>query len=219
MPESLLQAVSFLFEPAFFLLGAPATWMELLAFVLALIMVACNIREIHWGWPLAIVSSLLYFGVFWRSRLYGDAGLQIFFALVALWGWLQWLRGRRADGSALQVTALSPRGRMAALIAQLLLWPAMGLFLVHYTDTDVPWWDGFTTALSIVGQYLLGRKFVENWPVWIVVNVVSVALYAYKGLWLTVVLYLVFIALSVVGWRAWRARAAHGAQMRNEARA
>ncbi|MDP3137995.1 MAG: nicotinamide riboside transporter PnuC [Burkholderiaceae bacterium] len=219
MPDSLLQAVSLLFDPAFFLLGAPATWMELLAFVLALIMVACNIREIHWGWPLAIVSSLLYFGVFWRSRLYGDAGLQIFFALMALWGWLQWLRGRRADGSTLQVTNLSPRGRLAALIAQLLLWPAMGWFLAHYTDTDVPWWDGFTTALSIVGQFLLGRKFVENWPVWIVVNVVSVALYAYKGLWLTVVLYLVFIALSVVGWRAWRARAAQGAQPLGEARA
>ncbi|MDO8278495.1 MAG: nicotinamide riboside transporter PnuC [Burkholderiaceae bacterium] len=208
MPESLLQAVSFLFEPAFFLLGAPATWMELLAFVLALIMVACNIREIHWGWPLAIISSLLYFGVFWRSRLYGDAGLQIFFALVAMWGWMQWLWGRRADGSSLQVTALSPLGRLAALIALLLLWPAIGLFLAHYTDTDVPWWDGFTTALSIVGQFLLGRKFIENWPVWIVVNAVSVALYAYKGLWLTVVLYLVFIALSVVGWRAWHARAA-----------
>lgn len=218
MPDSLSQAVSFLFDPAFFLFGAPATWMELLAFVLALIMVVCNIREIHWGWPLAIASSLLYFGVFWRSRLYGDAGLQIFFAVVALWGWLQWLSGRRADGSTLRVASLSLRGRMAALIAQLMLWPAMGWFLAHHTDSDVPWWDGFTTALSIVGQFLLGRKFIENWPVWIVVNVVSVALYAYKGLWLTVALYLVFIMLSIVGWRAWFARAAQDAGPHGESR-
>ena len=74
-----------LFAPAFTLWGAPATWLELLAFVLALAMVGCNIREIHGGWPLAIASSLLYFGVFWQHRLYGDAGLQIFFALLALW--------------------------------------------------------------------------------------------------------------------------------------
>jgi nicotinamide mononucleotide transporter len=81
-----------------------------------------------------------------------------------------------------------------------------GLFLKTFTDTDVPWWDGFTTALSVVGQFLLGRKFIENWLVWIVVNVVSVGLFIYKGLWLTTILYAVFIVLSVVGYRAWKAR-------------
>jgi nicotinamide mononucleotide transporter len=87
-----------------------------------------------------------------------------------------------------------------------LLWPATGLFLKTFTDTDVPWWDAFPTAVSLVGQFLLGRKFIENWAVWIVVNVVSVGLFAYKGLWLTAALYTVFIALSVVGWRAWARR-------------
>ena len=90
------------------------------------------------------------------------------------------------------------------LAACALLWPATGLFLKTFTDTDVPWWDAFPTALSVVGQFLLGRKFIENWAVWIVVNVVSVGLFAYKGLWLTVALYTVFIALSVVGWREWK---------------
>ena len=194
----------FLFAPAFTLWGAAATWLEITAFALALAMVGCNIREIHWGWPLAIVSSLLYFAVFWRSRLYGDAALQIFFAVVACWGWFQWLGGHRSDGSALTVARLSRAGVLRTLVASALLWPVTGLFLRNFTDTDVPWWDAFPTAVSLVGQFLLGRKFIENWLVWIVVNVVSVGLFAYKDLWLTALLYTLFIGLSVVGWRAWQ---------------
>jgi len=195
-----------LFTPAFTLWGAPTTWLELAAVVAALAMVACNIRVIHWGWPLAALSSAMYFALFWRSKLYGDAALQVFFAVVALWGWSQWLRGVRPDGSALKVGRLSRRGLGLALLACALLWPATGLFLKAYTDTDVPWWDAFPTAVSLVGQFLLGRKYIENWLVWIAVNTVSVGLFAYKGLWLTLGLYALFIVLSVVGWRAWRAR-------------
>ncbi len=194
----------FLFADAFTVWGSPTSWLEITAVVLALAMVACNIRQIHWGWPLAIISSLMYFALFWRSKLYGDSVLQIFFAVVAFWGWFQWLRGRRADGSPIKVSRLTQRGLAVAVAACALLWPATGLFLKTYTDTDVPWWDAFPTAASLVGQFLLGRKYIENWPVWIVVNVVSVALFAYKGLWLTVGLYAVFIALSAVGWRAWK---------------
>ena len=196
----------FLFAPAFTLWGSPTTWLEIAAVIIALAMVGCNIREIHWGWPLAIISSLMYFAIFWRSKLYGDASLQIFFAVVALWGWFQWLRGVRPDGSALRVARLSQRGLAMTIAACAVLWPVTALFLMTYTDTDVPWWDAFPTAVSLVGQFLLGRKFIENWAVWIFVNVVSVGLFAYKELWLTVGLYSVFIALSVVGWREWSKR-------------
>jgi len=199
MPEAL-------FLEAFALWGSPVTWLELVAVALALAMVGCNIREIHWGWPLAIASSLLYFALFWRSRLYGDASLQIFFVVVALWGWLQWLRGRRPDGSALRVARLPHHGLLATLAACALLWPVTGLFLKTYTDTDVPWWDAFPTAVSLVGQFLLGRKYLENWAVWIAVNAVSVGLFLYKALFFTAGLYLLFIVLSVAGWRAWKAR-------------
>ena len=177
---------------------------EIAAVLLALATVYCNIREIHWGWPLAIVSSLMYFVIFRESKLYGDAWLQVFFAVVALWGWYQWLRGHRADGSQLHVARLSPRSLIITILASAVLWPATGYFLKTYTDTDVPWWDGFPTALSVIGQFLLGRKFIENWIVWFVVNVVSVGLFAYKGLWLTAGLYVVFIALSWAGWREWK---------------
>lgn len=191
---------------AFMLWGSPVTWLELVAAVLALVMVGCNMRELHWGWPLAIVSSLLYVGVFAQQRIYGDAGLQVFFAVVAFWGWFQWLRGRRADGQALAVARLSPSGALGAVLATAALWPAVALFLMRFTNSDVPWRDGFVTGASLVGQYLLGRKFIENWIVWLVVNLVSVGLFVHKGLWLTTALYAVFAVLSLAGWLAWRAR-------------
>lgn len=206
--ETLLQSLQPLFAAAFTLWGAPVTWLEIVAFVLAIAMVVFNIRVNPIAWPLAIVSSLLYLALFWNSRLYGEAGLQILFVVVAGWGWWQWLRGTEADGRALHVRSLGWRGRMAALAALAVAWPLTGLFLAHHTDTDVPWWDAFPTAASVIGQWLLGRKYVENWPAWVIVNVVSVALFAYKGLWLTVLLYLVFVAMSFAGWRAWQRLAA-----------
>ena len=82
----------------------------------------------------------------------------------------------------------------------------MALLPQHFTDSDVAWGDALPTALSLVGQVLLGRKFIENWLVWLVVNVISVALFAYKGLWLTCLLYGLFALMSVWGWRAWQVR-------------
>ena len=112
--QALIALWQWLLEPAFTVWGAASSRLELLAVVLALAMVGFNIRELHWGWPLAIVSSLLYFGLFARSKLYGDAALQIFFAGMALWGWWCWLRGHRPDGSTLRVARLSTRGSWAA---------------------------------------------------------------------------------------------------------
>jgi nicotinamide mononucleotide transporter len=190
--------------PAFTLWATPVTWLEAVAFVLAVVMVVLNMRVNPIAWPLAIASSLLYFVLFWNSRLYGDASLQIFFALLALWGWWQWLRGTQANGEALFVRKLPATVAWRLLAALAIAWPATGYFLKTFTNTDVPWWDAFPTAASVIGQWLLGRKYVENWVAWIVVNVVSVGLFAYKGLWLTMVLYGLFIAMSVAGWRAWQ---------------
>jgi nicotinamide mononucleotide transporter len=195
-------------DPAFVLWGAPVSTLELVAFVLALAMVWLNLRINPWAWPLAIVSSGLYFALFWGSRLYGDASLQLLFMALAAWGWWQWRRGTLADGSALVVRRLRPAQLRALGAALALAWPATGWFLRSFTDTDVPWWDAFPTAASVIGQWLLGRKYLENWAVWIAVNLVSVGLFAYKGLWFTGLLYALFIALSVAGWRAWRAQLA-----------
>ena len=204
MLDTLLQAARPLLAPAFTLWGSPATWLELLACVLALAMVACNLRVNPAGWPLAIASSLLYAVLFADSRLYGEAGLQLFFIAISGWGWWQWLRGRGGDGLALRVRPMTSAQRWQALFATLAAWPVLALLLARGTDSDVPWLDALPTVASVTGQWLLARKLVETWPVWLAVNVFSVGLFAYKGLWLTALLYALFAVLSVVGWRAWR---------------
>jgi len=201
--DALLQLLHPLFAPAFELFGSPISWTELIAFVLAVWMVVCNMRVHALAWPLAIVSSLLYFLLFWSGKLYGEASLQLIFVSLSLWGWWQWLRGKAEDGQALRVRRLSTRGLSLAIMLTLLAWPLLGLFLKHQTDSQVPFWDAFPTVASLLGQWLLARKYQENWGVWVLVNGVSVALFAYKGYWLTVLLYAVFIPMSVAGWRAW----------------
>ncbi|HTT09556.1 MAG TPA: nicotinamide riboside transporter PnuC [Burkholderiaceae bacterium] len=194
-------------EPAFALLGATVTWLELWAFLLALACVICTVFEIHWGWPLAFISSLLYAWLFVSSKLYGEGGLQLFFAATAVWGWWQWLFGRRAgaggESEPLAVARLRSLSRLALVGLWMIAWPATGLLLAHITDTDVPYLDAFPTVGSVIGQVMLARKFIENWPVWLVVNVASVGVFAYKGLTLTVVLYVIFALLALAGWLRW----------------
>jgi nicotinamide mononucleotide transporter len=190
-------------ETAFMLWGTAVTWLEVVAFVLSIACVACNIAELHWGWPLAILSSLLYVWLFYASKLYGDGSLQIFFALTGAWGWAQWLMGKR-DNKPLTITKLTRSQVLWSIAAWLAAWGALGLFLRRFTDTDVPWFDAFPTAGSVLGTVLLARKYIENWPVWVVVNVVSVALFVYKHLYLTAILYVIFIAMALWGWQVWR---------------
>jgi nicotinamide mononucleotide transporter len=202
--DALLQAARPLLAAAFTLWGSPVTWLEIVAFVLAVAMVLANLRVKLIGWPLAIASSLLYALLFADSRLYGEATLQLFFVIIACWGWWQWQRGTTRDGAPLRVRTLPARQRWLAAAATLAAWPLLGLLLSQVTDSDVPYFDALPTVASVTGQILLGRKLIENWPVWVAVNVVSVGLFAYKGLWLTVLLYAVFTLLAVLGWRAWR---------------
>jgi nicotinamide mononucleotide transporter len=193
-------------DVAFTLFGAGVTWLEIVAFALALGCVVLNVLEIHWGWPLAIAASLLYAWLFFDSRLYGDVAVQAFFVVASIWGWYQWLFGRRGgdDGAAaLRIARLGRRRRIVVALLWLAAWPLLGMLLARFTDTDVPYFNAFPTVGSFVGQILLALKFVETWPVWLTVNAVSVVLYAYKSLWLTALLYVIFAALAVAGWRRW----------------
>jgi nicotinamide mononucleotide transporter len=208
--DTLLQSARPLLAAAFTLWGSPVSWLEIVAFALSLAMVWANLRVDPVAWPLAIVASLGYALLFADSRLYGEAGLQCFFVAVSFWGWWQWLRGRGADGAPLDVHRLSARGLVTATLGTLIAWPLLGVALARATDSPVPYADALATVASITGQILLGRKLLENWAVWLLVNVYSVGLFAYKALWLTALLYGLFALLSVLGWRAWSRRLRHG---------
>lgn len=185
------------------LAGLATTPLELLSFLLSVATVWFNIRQSHWGWLFAIISSATYGLVFFGSRLYGDMGLQLVFISVSIYGWYQWLHGDDSH-ERLPVTELGKRGRYIAAAAWLGGFAVLAWFLKSYTDTDVPNSDGFLTAGSLVGQLLLSRKKIENWHVWIIVDVLYVALYLHKHLVLTAILYAVFVGMAVMGLRAWR---------------
>jgi nicotinamide mononucleotide transporter len=205
------------------------TWIEAIAFVLALACVICNILEIHWGWPLAIISSGLYCWLFFKNKLYGDAGVQIYFVLASLWAWWLWLKpnARQPTGKTqknfaepaypegsqefpeqrgstkLRVRRWTAQERNIVLAGWIGLWVLLAGLLGRFTDSDVAWADAFPTAGSLIGQILLGKKILENWFIWQAVNISMVALLAYKALWLTMLLYLIFLAMAILGWRRW----------------
>lgn len=184
------------------LFGLVTTPLELISFILSIITVALNIRQLHWAWLFSILSSGLYAMVFLDARLYGDMGLQFVFILMSIWGWHLWLWGDR-DHNSLTVSRLTIMGRFNSVFAWLLGFAILAWFLKAYTDTDVPYADGFLTAGSLLGQMLLSRKKIENWLVWIIVDVLYIWLYLYKGLNLTAALYAVFVIMAIIGWRTW----------------
>ena len=184
---------------AFF--GFATTRLELVSFALAATTVLLNIRQNHWAWLFSIASSATYAVVFFDARLYGDSGLQLVFIAASVWGWWQWLRG--AGSARLVVTRLDRAGWAWALAGWGAAFLALSWFLGTYTNTDVPHTDGFLTAGSLVGQLLLARKKVENWHVWLLVDVLYVGLYVFKDLHVTAVLYAVFVVLAARGLRAW----------------
>lgn len=177
---------------------------EPLAVLTGIVGVALTVREHIVSWPIGIASSALFLALFAGAGLYADTLLQVVYVVLGFYGWWHWLRGgpRRND---LPVTSASWRLRGGLAVVAVLGTLAFGAFLDGATDSSVPYPDAATTVLSLVAQVLLTRKLIESWPVWIFgVNLPYIALYLSKGLVMTAALQLVFIALSVAGWIAWR---------------
>lgn len=174
---------------------------EVFGFVTGVLNVWLLARQKIWNWPVGIANNLAYLIVFAMSGLYGDAGLQVVYIVLGIYGWWLWLRG--AGRAALIVTRTSPQlwsMLIAATVAAALI---LRWFLARFTDSTVPGWDGATTALSLAATYGQCRKLLESWWIWILADVIYVPLYIYKGLWLTSVLYFVFLLLCIFGLRSW----------------
>ncbi|MES3023598.1 MAG: nicotinamide riboside transporter PnuC [Pseudomonadota bacterium] len=191
------------------LLGFTTNAPELLAFILSVTMVILNIRQSHWAWLFAIAASATYGFVYFDARLYGDTGLQLVFIVVSLWGWYQWLLAD-VKHVAFVPSWLTKKEWLYYLAGWASAFSALSLFLKYFTNTDVPFADAFLTAGSLVGTLLLSRKKIENWIVWIVVDLLYIGMYVFKNLILTAILFAVFVVLAAIGLRAWQlsARAA-----------
>lgn len=174
------------------------------AVLLGIACVALTVRERIASWPVGIASSALFLVLFAGAGLYADSLLQVLYVGLGFYGWWHWLHGgpRRDD---LPVTAASWRLRVLLAAVAIAGTLVLGAFLDGATDSTVPYPDAATTVLSLIAQLLLTRKLIDSWPVWIFgVNLPYIGLYLGKGLAMTAALQLVFIALSVAGWVAWR---------------
>lgn len=175
---------------------------EIAGFVTGAVSVWLAVKQSPWTWPMGIANAIFFFVLFWRSRLYGDMTLQLlFFSLCAL-GWYRWLFGG-AGHTALPVSRLTPRGAIAYSTAGVIATAAFAPYLRSVGDAS-PWLDALTTVMSVEAQYLMTKKIFEHWYVWIAADIIYMWLYAERQLYLTSVLYAIFLAMCIAGLAEWR---------------
>ncbi len=176
-------------------------WIESLAVVTGIISVYLSVKQNIWSWPTALVNVTLYFYVFRTANLYADMGLQVFYFVLSVYGWYEWLYGGEKR-TELKVSRVTPKvaGILFAIFVAGVA--ALDAVLRHTSDT-VPFLDSVTSTASIVGQWMMTRKILENWTVWIAVNVLSIGMYVYKGLNQTAALYVGFLVLAIMGYVKW----------------
>lgn len=176
------------------------TTIEWVATALGLTSVWLTVRQNIWCWPIGLVMVSLYIVIFWDAKLYADAGLHVVYVFLQLYGWYEWLHGG-PQGAPLNVG----RARKPWLLALLGTLGTLGLgWSLSHTDASLPYWDSFIASFSLVAQWMMARKLLECWLVWIVVDVVAVGVYLAKGLYPTAGLYVAFLALATAGFLEWR---------------
>jgi nicotinamide mononucleotide transporter len=178
-------------------------WSEILGVVFGLLFVLLAIRESPWCWPFGIANAALFLVVFGHARLYGAAALQAVYVVVSIYGWYEWLHGGAGHGR-LPVSRTPTRWRLSLVALGAAGSLALGLVLKLRTDAALPFSDAATTSFSLVAQWMATRKWLENWLVWIAVDLVYVAMYVSQGLLPTAGLYAAFLVAAVFGYREWR---------------
>ena len=177
--------------------------LEVFAAVVGAISVYLSVRQNIWSWPTAIVNVVLYALVFYQAKLYADMGLQVIYAGLSIYGWYEWLYGGE-NKTELHVTRTSSTLALTLGGIALAGAVALGFLLRGATDAALPFMDSFLSSTSLVAQWMMTRKKLENWLVWIAVDVLYVGMFVFKDLYVTAGLYFVFLILAVRGYIDWR---------------
>lgn len=200
-------------------------YIEVFGAVAGILYVILEVRQNIWLWPVGIITSAVYIWVFLTGKLYADMGLQGYYLVISVMGWYWWLHKKRGGGGEgerarlpsqeglgvgyegaekLKVSHLKTKTGIILGVIFLLLYFLMWFTLDRFTDSPVPAWDSFITSLSIIATWMLARKIYEHWFLWIVVNIAAALLFFTRGLYPTVILYIVYCAMSFVGLVAWK---------------
>ncbi len=178
------------------------TWLEAFAVFFGIASVFYSMREHIWVYPTGLISTLIYVWICFQYKLYADMGINAYYFSMSIFGWYVWTHPKAGE-KVLPVTWLKPKGWLIAVGIFFLSYLILYFALSRFTDSDVPYWDSFTTASAFVAMWLMAKKKVENWIAWILTDVVSVPLYFYKGLILTSFQFLFFTVLATLGLIAW----------------
>ena len=180
-------------------------YVELLGAILGLIYIWFSVRQKILTWPVGLLSSVFYIVIFFQARLYAGMGLQVYYAAMSIYGWYYWAKGRNIDtGEKINVSFTRPFLWMMITAAFVVIFILIVLVLKNYTDSDVPFIDAFTTTAGIIATWMMARKLIENWIIWVFTDLISVFLYIEKQLWVTALLYLVFTTMAILGFVEWR---------------
>jgi nicotinamide mononucleotide transporter len=189
------------------------TWMwenkiEVIGALLGLLYIFFSIRQHILTWPTGLLTSLLYIAVFFKSGFYADMGLQFYYAGISLYGWYYWLKGGKSarilSGEQAPVKRMPKKMIPGSIAVTVGIFLIILLILLQFTDSTVPYMDSLTTALSVTATWMLAKKMIEHWLIWVFVDLVSAGLYVYKGLWPTVALFLIYTVMAVVGYIEWK---------------
>jgi len=182
-----------------------SNYIELSATVFGLFYILLSIKQNIWCWPAGLITSALYVYVFFVSKFYADMGLQVYYVFVSLYGWYHWKFGAKSKKQDdLKITKTNVKTAIVLLLVTALFFILISYILVNFTDSPVPYWDSFTTSASFVATWMLARKMIEHWIIWIVVDSISLGLYLYKGLYPTVILFGVYTILAILGYIEWK---------------
>lgn len=187
------------------LLWISNNYIELLGLIFGLLYILLSIKQNIWCWPVGFITSALYIYVFFVTKFYADMGLQVYYLIVSVYGWSHWMFGAKSKKQDdLKITKTNIKLGIYLFLATIVLFVIISYVLVNYTDSEIPYWDAFTTAASFVATWMLARKIIEHWIIWIVVDSVSLGLYIYKELYPTVILFAVYTVLAILGYIEWK---------------
>ncbi len=176
---------------------------EIAAVLFSLAYLYFSIRQQILLWPMGIISAVLYMAVFYQSKFYADMGLNGYYLVVSVYGWIHWRRAGK-EGAVLPVSRVTAPAAVWLGLLTLTGFLGIGWILDRFTDSPIPYWDALTTAASFAATWMLARKILEHWIVWIFVDAISIGLYLYRGLYPTLVLFAVYTTMAIIGYLEWK---------------
>lgn len=189
-------------------------FLELLGTIVGVIYLWLEYKASIYLWIVSIIMPIIYLFIFYDAGLYADFGVNIYYLLIAIYGWIMWKYGKSKSketqttaetvSTELPITHMPIRKWPSTMAIFIIIFIGIALILKEFTDSNVPWLDAFTTALSIVGMWMLAQKYIEQWWTWMIVDVVSVGLYIYKDLYFTAALYALYALIALFGYRKWK---------------